>query len=110
MARLPNQCMHIMLSGAHCGSPAMRHARFCYFHKRQHEQHLALNADNARNDRNSPFTLPPLEDSASIQVSLSQIMRLLAAGQIDRKTASLMLYSLQIATSNLQYAELEKSP
>ena len=34
----------------------------------------------------------------------------LAIGQIDRKAASLMLYSLQIATSNLQYAALEKSP
>jgi len=41
MARLPNQCMHIMVDGAHCGSPAMRHHRFCYNHKRQHEQHLA---------------------------------------------------------------------
>jgi len=109
MARLPNKCMHIMLTGAQCGSPAMRHARFCYYHKRQYERHLALNADNARNDRNSPFTLPLLEDSASIQVSLGQIMRLLLAGQIEHKTASLMLYSLQIATTNLQNARLENS-
>lgn len=110
MARLPNKCMHIMLNGALCGSPAMRHARFCYYHKRQREQRLALEADNARNDRNSPFILPPLEDAASIQVSLSQIMRLLLAGQIEHKTASLMLYSLQIATTNLQNATLEHSP
>jgi hypothetical protein len=37
-------------------------------------------------------------------------MRLLAAGQLDRKTAGLMLNSLQIATANLQYAALEKLP
>jgi hypothetical protein len=44
MARLPKQCMHIMRSGAHCGSPAMRQARFCYYHNRQHDERLALEA------------------------------------------------------------------
>ena len=110
MARLPNPCMHIMPSGAHCGSPAMRHARFCYFHKRQREQRIALEADHARNSRNARFTLPPLEDANSIQVSLTKIMRLLAAGQIETKTASLMLYSLQLATTNLQNTTFEKLP
>jgi hypothetical protein len=110
MARLPIQCMHIMVNGAHCGSPAMRHNRFCYHHKRQHEQLIALNADRARNSRNPPFTLPVLEDASSIQLSLTQIMRLLAAGQIERKTASLMLYALQIATTNLQDTTLETVP
>lgn len=109
MARSPNQCMHIMVDGAHCGSPAMRHHRFCYNHKRQHEQHLALNADQARTSRNLPFTLPVLGDANSIQVSITQILRLLAAGQIERKTASLMLYAMQIATTNL-HATLEKLP
>jgi hypothetical protein len=110
MARLPNSCMHIMVSGAHCGSPAMRHNRFCYYHKRQHERRIALEADYARKNRNAPFTLPPLEDAASIQFSLTQIMRRLAAGEIDREIANLMLYSLQIATSNLQNTTLENSP
>jgi hypothetical protein len=102
--------MHIMVDGAHCGSPAMRHNRFCYNHKRQHEQLLALNADRARNTCYPPFTLPVLEDASSIQVSLTQLMRLLAAGQIDRKTASLMLYALQIATTNLHHAASETTP
>jgi hypothetical protein len=110
MARLPNQCLHIMADGAQCGSPAMRRNRFCYHHKRQREQLLALNADRARNSRYPPFTLPLLEDANSIQISLTQIMRLLAAGQIERKTASLMLYSLQIATTNLQHTTLENLP
>ncbi|MFZ0771608.1 MAG: hypothetical protein ACLP56_18545 [Candidatus Sulfotelmatobacter sp.] len=109
MARLPNQCMHIMVNGAHCGSPAMRRSRFCYNHKRQHEQLAALSAERARDSRTLPFTLPVLEDASSIQFSLTQILRLLAAGQIERKTASLMLYSLQIATTNL-HATLEKLP
>lgn len=108
--RLPNQCQHVMADGAHCGSPAMRHHRFCYHHKRQREQLLALRADRARNSRNTPaFTLPLLEDAGSIQASLTQIMRLLAAGQIDRKRASLILYALQIATTNLHHTTLEQS-
>lgn len=102
--------MHIMVDGAHCGSPAMRRNRFCYHHKRQHEQRIALNADRARHSRNLPLTLPVLEDTSSIQVSLTQIMRLLAAGQIESKTASLMLYALQIATTNLHDATLENLP
>jgi len=108
MARLPNQCMHIMVDGAPCGSPAMRRNRFCYHHKRQHEQLLALNGDRARDSRKPQFTLPVLEDASSIKASLTQVMRLLAAGQIERKTASLMLYALQIATTNLQRAALDK--
>jgi len=102
--------MHFMVDGAQCGSPAMRRNRFCYHHKRQREQLLAVNAERARNSRNPPFTLPLLEDASSIQVSLTQIMRLLAAGQLDRKSASLMLYALQIATTNLHDAALENVP
>jgi|HubBroStandDraft_6_1064221.scaffolds.fasta_scaffold81443_2 hypothetical protein len=110
MASLPNQCLHIMADGAHCGSPAMRHHRFCYHHQRQREQHLALDAERARNSRNPQFNLPLLEDASSIQFALTQVLRLLAAGQIEHKTASLMLYSLQIATTNLRDTTLENLP
>ena len=102
--------MHIMVDGANCGSPAMRGGRFCYHHKRQHEQRNAVKAERVRHSRKPRFTLPVLEDSDSIQLSLTQVMRMLAAGQLDRETAKLMLYSLQIATSNLHHAALEKSP
>jgi hypothetical protein len=90
-----------MADGSPCGSPAVRHHRFCYHHKRQREQRLEFDADRARSGRANPFNLPLLEDANSIQLSLTQITRLLAVGQIDHKTASLMLYSLQIATTNL---------
>jgi hypothetical protein len=101
--------MHIMVNGAHCGSPAMRRSRFCYNHKRQHEQLAALSAERARDYRIPPFTPPVLEDASSIQFSLTEVMRLLADGKIERKTASLMLYAMQIATTNL-HATLGKLP
>jgi hypothetical protein len=106
----PKQCLHIMAHGRHCGSPAMRHHDFCYFHQRQREQYLAVSAEQARHSRTPPFTLPVLEDASSIQFSLTQIMRLLAAGQIERKSAGLMLYALQIATTNLHHATLDELP
>jgi hypothetical protein len=106
MARIPNKCLHVMVDGSYCGSPAVRHYPFSTT-MRQREQRLELNANRARNSRNAPYNLPILEDANSIQISLTQIMRLLAAGQIERKTASLMLYSLQIATTNLQHTSFE---
>jgi hypothetical protein len=102
--------MHIMRSGAQCGSPAMRQARFCYQHQRQHDERLALEADNARSARYPQFILPPIEDAASIQASLAKIIRLLAAGQIETKTASVLLYSLQLASTNLQHSEAAGGP
>ena len=43
-----------------------------------------------------------LEDANSVQMSLMQIMRLLLTGQIEHKTASLLLYALQTASTNLR--------
>jgi hypothetical protein len=124
VASFPNRCQHIKVNGTQCGSPALRRNRFCYFHKRHHEERIALHADRAKNDRakndqaendrakaarrrNAAIDLPVLEDANSIQVSLMQIMRLLIAGQIDPKTAGLLLYALQTASSNLRGTRFE---
>jgi hypothetical protein len=49
----------------------------------------------------SRFAVWPLQNADSIRLSFTEVMRVLAAGHIDRKTASLMIYALQVATSNL---------
>jgi hypothetical protein len=49
----------------------------------------------------APLLLPILEDANSIQVALMKVMRLLLANAIPYKTASLLLYALQTASSNL---------
>jgi hypothetical protein len=51
--------------------------------------------------------LPVLEDANSIQVALMQIMRLLVSGQIEGKTAGLLLYALQTASANLRHTTFE---
>src|SRR5215469_17155652 len=101
MANYPNRCQHIKINGTQCGSPALRRNRFCFFHKRYQDERIKLSADRARRG-SATFVLPVLEDANSIQVALMQVMRLLLSQQIDHKTASLFLYALQTASSNLR--------
>lgn len=100
MSSYPNRCQHLKTNGTQCGSPALRRNRFCYFHKRYQEERIRLTADRRRAP--ATFFLPVLEDANSIQMSLMQIMRLLLTGQIEHKTASLLLYALQTASANLR--------
>src|SRR5207342_3170496 len=89
----PDRCQHIKVNGTQCGSPALKRNRFCFFHKRWHEQRIVINSHKARKSRPS-LDLPVLEDANSIQVGLMQVMRLLLNGQLDPKTAGLLLYAL----------------
>jgi len=115
MPSYPNRCQHIKINGTQCGSPALRRNRFCYFHKRHHDERIELNSDRQKNDRQKAarsrrrvaIDLPVLEDANSIQVSLMHITRLLIAGDIDAKTAGLVLYALQTASSNLHHTRFE---
>jgi murein DD-endopeptidase MepM/ murein hydrolase activator NlpD len=103
MPNFPNRCQHIKVNGTLCGSPALRRNRFCYFHKLHHEERVELNLDRLKTARRRRITidLPVLEDANSIQVSLMQVMRLIVTGQIEGKTAGLLLYALQTASANL---------
>jgi hypothetical protein len=101
--RIP-RCTHIKTNGTQCGSPALRGRRFCFFHKNWRGQRIQLNAKPASN---GTITLPVLEDADSIQVALMQVMRLILAGQIESKTAGLLLYGLQTASVNLRQMKLD---
>ncbi len=110
MASFPNRCQHIKVNGTQCGSPALRRNKLCYFHKLHHEERIALHLDrlkDARRGRAVSIDLPVLEDANAIQVSLMQIMRLIITGQIDSKTAGLLLYALQTASANLPRLRFE---
>jgi hypothetical protein len=101
MANFPNRCQHLKVNGTQCGSPALRRNRFCFFHKRFQDENIRLSADRARRGV-ATFVLPVLDDANSIQIALMQIMRLLISQQMDHKTASLLLYALQTASTNLR--------
>lgn len=108
MASYPNRCQHIKINGTQCGSPALRRNRFCFFHKRFQDERIRLSADRAHRGT-ATFVLPVLEDANSIQIALMQVMRLLVSQQIDHKTASLLLYALQTASSNLRQTDFKPS-
>jgi hypothetical protein len=110
MPGYPDRCQHIKVNGVQCGSPALRRNRFCFFHKRFHDERIRLATENARARRAAgTFTLPVLEDANSIQIALMEVMRLLLSRQIEHKTASLLLYALQTASANLRRTHFDPS-
>src|SRR6202051_2370605 len=106
MQSFPNRCQHLKINGTQCGSPALRRNRFCFFHKRFQDEQIKLTADRAHRGV-ATFILPVLEDANSIQIALMQVMRLLVTQQIDHKTASLLLYALQTASTNLRMTDFK---
>ena len=99
------RCQHIKVNGTLCGSPALHRRRYCFFHHQWRERRLQINTNARRRARN--FDLPVLEDANSIQIALMQVMRLLVAQQIEHKTASLLLYALQTASTNLRMTKFD---
>src|SRR5262249_43654688 len=75
--------------GTSCGSPQMRKHIYCYAHRQMMEARaLALR-------------LPALEDANAIQISLMRVQKALIDDTITAKKAGLLLYSLQLAVTNI---------
>src|SRR5208282_5543653 len=89
------ECRHIMPNGKKCAAPALRGTPFCYFHTNLHR--IARRKSNPADS----IEIPPLEDRCAIQLTITQILRALAKGDIDARRGSLLLYGLQIASQNV---------
>jgi hypothetical protein len=100
------RCQHVKMNGTQCGCPALRHRRLCFFHVRCQDQRKRIVSDQFKQAR---FVVPVLEDANAVQMALMQIMQLLGSGQMDHKTAGLMLYALQTASANLRNTRFEAS-
>ena len=85
-----------MPSGKKCHAVALRGMPYCYFHTRVH--HVAKPEPEPKY---APLKLPLLEDRSAIQLALAQILDALASARIDAKQAGLLLYGLQIASTNI---------
>ena len=81
----------------------MRGKRHCYSHQRRHEQAAGKKAERARQRW---FESAPLDDAASVQGALRQVMERLLSRQIDHKKAGQMLYKLQTASVNLRSPDM----
>ena len=91
-----SECRHIMPSGKKCQAAALRGTPYCYFHTRVHRI-----AKAKPEPQNTPLKLPVLEDRSAIQLALAEILDALASTRIDSKQAGLLLYGLQIASTNI---------
>ena len=120
-------CRHIKTNGRRCQSPSLGQSAFCYFHSRLHRRHKNLvetapvlheNQSDARSSttetpqfvsESAPLELdlPPLEDVESIQVSISLLIAALARNRIDSKRAAVLLYGLQLASTNARSITIE---
>jgi hypothetical protein len=96
-------CQHWMDNATRCGSPAMRGTRYCYSHHLAQARGARKNAERARQRL---FESAPLEDAASVQRALTQVMTRLLSGNIAHKQAGQILYRLQTASVNLRTAGL----
>jgi hypothetical protein len=97
-------CRHIKTNGKRCQSPALLGAAYCYFHSRVHTM------AKAKTTVFDDIKLPMLEDSASIQVAISQIIAAFLSSRIDARRTGLLLYALQIASQNIDRASYRKDP
>jgi hypothetical protein len=92
-------CQHMKMSGDRCGAPALRDQKFCRFHNccRPAQVDVSTSATVPP----APFLLPVLEDAVSIQLAITQVCEHLLERRLDAKKAGVLLYAMQVASSNL---------
>ena len=93
-----NNCHHVMPSGLHCQSPAMRGSAFCYHHARR----IAPSGKAAAAAVESRIEFTGTLDSHGIAQAIHQILNALGSNRISPRRASVLLFGLQMATSNPQ--------
>jgi hypothetical protein len=99
--RTPIQiCTHIFDAhtdlARHCGSPALRGQLHCYYHHPDRRP-----STPAARRRREAFYLTLPTNQRELQHALSQVILRLAANKLDTARASLLLYSLQIASQSM---------
>jgi len=83
------RCRWVKQDGTACRSPQIRGHIYCYAHKQMMEA------------RAMALRLPALEDANAIQVALMRVQKALIDDHISAKKAGLLLYSLQLAVTNI---------
>ncbi len=75
----------------------MKGYRYCYAHERMLQM------------RSGRLELPPLEDANAVQMAIMRVQKALIDDEISEKKAGLLLYSLQMASSNLKHTTFTDS-
>jgi hypothetical protein len=91
------RCEKVREDGTVCGSPQMKGYRYCYAHERMLQT------------RSLKLELPALEDANAVQMAIMRVQKALIDDEISEKKAGLLLYSLQMASSNLKHTTFTDS-
>ena len=89
MADMAPRCQWVRQDGTSCRSPQMKKHIYCFAHMQMAEA------------RELMLRLPPPEDANAIQVGIMRIQKSLIEGTISTKIAGLLLYSMQLALTNV---------
>jgi hypothetical protein len=83
------RCVWIHEGGTVCKSPRLKNDIHCYAHYQM------------RHAKSEKLWLPALTDANAIQLAVMLVQRALIDGEISEKMAGLLLYSIQIAATNV---------
>ncbi|MBI2677341.1 MAG: hypothetical protein HYX28_01015 [Candidatus Koribacter versatilis] len=89
------RCRHQKVNGVRCGSPAVHHRKYCYYH----EKFYSPNAND----------IPCLEDANSVAYMINCVVRGINSGYMDLRAATSLLYAAQNMIPLLKQLYLEPS-
>jgi hypothetical protein len=89
MADMAPRCQWVRQDGTSCRSPQMKKHIYCFAHMQMAEARTLM------------LMLPAAEDANAIQVGLMRIQKALIEDTISTKKAGLLLYSMQLALTNV---------
>jgi hypothetical protein len=89
MADMAPRCQWVRQDGTSCRSPQMKQHIYCFAHMQMAEARTLL------------LMLPAPEDANAIQMGLMRIQKALIEDRITTKKAGLLLYSMQLALTNV---------
>lgn len=97
LADMAPRCQWVRQDGTSCRSPQMKQHIYCFAHMQMAEA------------RELMLRLPPPEDANAIQVGIMRIQKSLIEGTISTKIAGLLLYSMQLALTNVSQTTFGKA-
>lgn len=87
-------CQHIKDDGVRCGSPALKHRTFCYYHYRSYTRIMPAS--------DIDYFVPVLDSEASVQIAIRQVLESLLAGHLKESKASIALNAIRLSAQSLR--------
>ena len=97
-------CAQRKANGDPCQSPALLGERFCHYHKVMGKPKAEID-----NNPSGHIYLPVFEDAVSIQSAISDVCEMMLHRRIEPKEASILLYAMQVASTNMAQLNGDKA-